>query len=140
MVEFQKHTHPLTDPSPDLINIVNRKDADDTINVSDALIIGDKMNQEFMKSLPDGFHSSITGKVKTMETMKRGIKVGEKMVYDMESLFSRLLMVGQSRNISLTSVFEYELCGVPSSIIDEFGLLRKGNKANLVKKNGNHVN
>lgn len=68
-----------------------------------------------------------------METVKKGVRVGEKMIYDMEVLFSRLLIVGQTRNISLTSVFEYELCGVPSSIIDEFGLLRKGNKANLVK-------
>ena len=75
-------------------------------------------------------------KFKTMETMKKVIQVGEKMIYDMEALFSRLLIVGQTRNISLSSVFEFELCGVPSSIIDEFGLLRKGSKANLVKKLG----
>ena len=53
----------------------------------------------------------------------------------MEALFSRLLIVGQSRNTSLVSVFEYELCAVPFSIIDEFGFIRKGNKANIVKKN-----
>ena len=52
----------------------------------------------------------------------------------MESLFSRLLIVGQSRKTSLVSVFEYELCAVPFSIIDEFGFIRKGNKANIVKK------
>ena len=52
----------------------------------------------------------------------------------MEALFSRLLIVGQSRNTSLVSVFEYELCAVPFSIIDEFGFIRKGNKANIVKK------
>ena len=66
--------------------------------------------------------------------MKRGVKVGDKTVYDMEALFSRLLIVGQTRNVNLASNFEFELCGVPSCIIDEFGLLRKGNKANLVKK------
>ena len=54
--------------------------------------------------------------------MKRGIKVGDAMIYDMEALFSRLLIVGQNRNTSLVSVFEYELCAVPSSIFDEFGL------------------
>ena len=52
----------------------------------------------------------------------------------MEALFSRLLIVGQNRNTSLVSVFEYEFCAVPFSIIDEFGFIRKGNKANIVKK------
>ena len=61
-----------------------------------------------MQSLPDGFHSSIKGRIKTMEAMKRGIKVGVKMVYGMETLFSWLPIVGQTRNISLASVFEYE--------------------------------
>ena len=74
-----------------------------------------------------------------MEHMKKVIRVGEKMVYDMEALFSCLLIVGQAHNLSLKTVFEYELCGVPSAIIDEFGLLRKGNKANLVKKIGSHI-
>lgn len=35
--------------------------------------------------------------------------------------------------ISLTYVFDFELCVVPLLIIDELGLLRKENKANLVK-------
>ena len=69
-----------------------------------------------------------------METaMKRGVVVGEKTVYDMEVLFSRLLIVGQSRNINLATVFEYELCAVPPSIIDEFGIFRKGSKAQLMQ-------
>ena len=52
----------------------------------------------------------------------------------MEALFSRLLIVGQNRNTSLVSVFEYELCAVPFFIIDDFGFIRKGIKANIVKK------
>ena len=43
-------------------------------------------------------------------------------------------MVGQTRNISLASVFKYQLCGVPAYIIDEFGLFCSWNKATLVKK------
>ena len=31
-------------------------------------------------------------------------------------------------------MYQYELCAVPSSIIDEFCFIRKGNKANIVKK------
>ena len=40
----------------------------------------------------------------------------------------------QNRNTSLVSVFEYELCAVPFSIIDEFGFIRKCDKANIAKK------
>ena len=58
----------------------------------------------------------------------------------MEAPFIRLLIVGQNRNTSLVSVFEYELCAVPFSIIDEFGFIRKGNKANVVKKTSHHFN
>ena len=128
------HVHPLTDQSSDLVNIVNRKVADKSINVVDTVSIGEEMSLDFVKSLPGGFHNRLTNRVKTMETMKRGVVVGEKTVYDMEALFSRLLIVGQSRNINLATVFEYELCAVPPSIFDEFGILRKGSKAQLVKK------
>ena len=94
-----------------------------------------KNNSRFVDpNLPEGFHKAISGKIKTMETMKRWIKVGDAMIYDMEALFSRLLIVGQNRKTSLVSVFEYKLCVVPSSIIDEFGFICKGNKANIVKK------
>ena len=61
----------------------------------------------------------------SMETMKKRIQVGEKMVCDTEVLFSQMLIVGQIRNIRLTYVFEYELCRVPSSTLNKFGLLCK---------------
>ena len=86
------------------------------------------MSLDFEKSLPDGFQNRLTNRVKTMETMKRGVVVGKKRVYDMEALFSRLFIVGQSRNINLATVLEYGLCAVPPSIIDEFG---KGVKLSL---------
>ena len=53
-----------------------------------------------------------------METMQRGVVVGEKTVYDMEAVY-----------INITAVLE---CAVPPSIIDEFGILRKV-KAQLMK-------
>ena len=42
MVEIQKYAYSLTYPYTDLINIVNRKVADDSINVGDAELIGEK--------------------------------------------------------------------------------------------------
>ena len=120
--EFKKHMNPLVDPSLELINIVNRKVADDSINVADIVNIGEGMTRNFVNSLPECFHKAISGEIKTMDTMKREIQVGDAMIYDMEALLSRLLTVGQNRNTSLVSVFEYELCAVPSSIFDEFGI------------------
>ena len=111
---------------------MNRKVADDSINVADIVNIGEGMTRNFVNSLPECFHKAISGKIKTMDTMKRGIKVGDAMIYDMEALLSRLLIVGQNRNTSLVSVFEYELCAVPSSIFDEFGI--------YCEKTGHHFN
>ena len=84
---------------------MNRKVADDSINVADIVIIDEEMTRNSV-FLPEGFHKSISEKIETMGTMKRGIKVGDAMIYDTEALFSRPLIVGQNRNTSLVSVFE----------------------------------
>ena len=57
-------------------------------------------------------------------------------VIDLENIFLRLLMIGQKRQMELGPLFAYELCAVPSSLIDEHGCLRKSNKSGLVKHLG----
>ena len=52
----------------------------------------------------------------------------------MEDIFSRLLMVGLQREMELESIFHYELCTFPSSLVDEYGCLRKGNKSVLASR------
>ena len=69
-----------------------------------------------------------------MEMMKKGIKVGTSTVYDMETIFLRLITLGQTRHMELAPIFEFELCAVPPSLIDEFGCLQKGTKSTLVHK------
>ena len=69
--ELKKHINPLVDPSLELINIVNRKVADNSINVADTVNIGEEMTRNFVNFLPEGFHKAISWKIKTMETMKR---------------------------------------------------------------------
>jgi hypothetical protein len=132
--ELAKHSHPLTVDSSVLYNIVNGKVAQDEVNVADALQIGEQMTASFKNSLPSGFHARIPMQVKTMEKLKLGMKVGEKTAFDLETIFLRLLMLGQQRQLQLDEVFQFELCAVPSSLIDEYGCLRKGNKAVLVKR------
>ena len=52
----------------------------------------------------------------------------------MESIFLRLLLVGQQREMELLPISGYELCAVPPSLVDEYGCLRKENKAVLMHR------
>ena len=122
--ELTKHSHPLKDQSNHLYNIITGQIASDDINVAEALSIGRQMKAKFTSGLPEHFHSSISSPVKTMESMKKGTKAGSSVIYSMETIFLRLLTVGQTRQVQLAPVFEFELCAVPPSLIDEFGCLR----------------
>ena len=50
-------------------------------------------------SLPQGFH----------ETIQKRVKRQGHLIYDMEFLFARLLVVGQQRVIDLKDVFDHEI-------------------------------
>ena len=52
----------------------------------------------------------------------------------MASLFCVLITVGQHRQAELQTLFDYEFCAVPASIIDEYGCLGTGSKSTLVSK------
>lgn len=132
--ELNKHSHPLNDHSDCLYNIVTGKVASPEINVAEATSTGNQMKAEFISSLPDHFHRTISSPVKTMETMKKGTKVGPSMIYNMETIFLRFITIGQTRQMELAPIFKFELCAVPPSLIDEFGCLRKGTKSTLVHK------
>ena len=64
------------------------------------------------------FHAKISSQVKTKEQLKRGMKVGDKTAFDLETIFLRLLMVGQERQLQLAPIFQYDLCTIPPSLID----------------------
>ena len=61
-------------------------------------------------------------------------------IFDIETLFARLLVDSQQRGMEVTAIFQYERNPVPPSLIDEFGCLRKGDKTVLVKCLGVPVN
>ena len=69
-----------------------------------------------------------------METMRKGVKIGNSHTYDMEKLYVRLLLGSQHRYIRLSDLFKYELSPVPPSLFDEYGDMRKASKAKLVHK------
>ncbi len=57
--ELKKHSHPLQPTSPSLYNIINGKVAGASVNVHDALQIGEDMLLNFRLSLPGGFHAPL---------------------------------------------------------------------------------
>ena len=73
------------------IIIVSGKIAPPAVNVADAVSIGDNTLSVFRRSLPSGFHVKMSSPVKTIDYLKRGVKMGEKTVFDAESIFLRIL-------------------------------------------------
>lgn len=74
--------------------------------------------------------------VRSIESLKRAVAVKGMAIYDIETLFSRLLDLGQQRSVDLSNIFQFKLNPVPTSLNNEYGCLRKGNKAVLVKSLG----
>ena len=137
LAEVDKYPHPLEDNRPHLYNPVTGQIASADVNVADSILVGEKMEREFISSLPDGFYNAISSPIKTMCTLKGQTKgTKSKPVVDLETIFLRLLMIGQQRKIELGPLFAYELCAVPPALIDGQGCLRKGNKSGLVKRLG----
>ena len=132
--ELKKHSHPLKLTSSSLYNIINGKVANASVNVQETRKMGESMLFDFRSSLPGGFHAPLKRKVKTMESIKCGVTIGDTMLYDTAALFCRLITVGQHRQVKLQTLFDYELCAVPASIIDEYGCLRTETKSTVVSK------
>ena len=132
-VELEKYSHSLNDQQPGVSNICNGQVAPDTVNVQNALAIGSEQSRQFSASLSSEFHKTIKKKVKTMELLKKAVTVKVNVIYDVVTLFSRLLVVGQQRSIDIADLFQFEPSPVPPALIDEYGCLMKGDKAVLVK-------
>ena len=95
-VEVEKYSHPLEDNRPHLYNPVSGQVAVADINVADSIVIGDKMEREYIASLPNGFFNPISSPIKTMSILKKRTKGKQVIpVIDLESIFLRLLVIGQ---------------------------------------------
>ena len=119
--EFDRCSHPLEIESDVLYNIVNGQVAPAVVNVSDALALGALMVTAFRISLPAGIHAKLSSPEKTMKKLR----IGDQVVFDLESIFLRLLLVGQQREMELLSIFGYELCAVHPSLVDEYGCVHR---------------
>ena len=86
LIELQKHANPLIDNGPALHNIVNGQIVTGSVIIQNALEIGTDQSSSFDNSLPSAFHSAISRRILTLESMKKSITIKGKQVYVMESL------------------------------------------------------
>ena len=79
---LSKQSQPLEGQGEDnvLYNIVNSKMYPPAVKVAYAVSIGDNTLSVFRRSLPSGFHAKISSPVKTMDYLKRGVKMRENSV------------------------------------------------------------
>ena len=112
VVELEKYCHPLNDEQLGVSNICYGQVAPDTVNVQNALAFRIWQSRQFSASLSSEFYKTIKKKVKTIELLKKAVTVKGKAIYDIETLFSRLLVVGQQRSIDIADVFQFELSPV----------------------------
>ena len=117
-----------------LLNIVTGQVAPAEVNVDRAVSIGQTQQEEFETSWPKGFRASISKKVITMAAMKKHIKVGSTSVYDTNLIYSRVIGLQGSRDISMKDILQYELSPMPTSLFhDDVTMRIPSNKSSLKK-------
>ncbi len=92
-----------------------------------------KIVAQCASTLPEGFYYPLHMQVVMLETMMKGVKVDDSLVYDMEKLYGRLLVISLNRDITLENM-SYELTPIPSSLFDDYDGLKKSAKSKLVHK------
>jgi len=107
-----------------IINVVTGRIAPDNVTADKSVAIGQLQMTHFESSWPDGFNGTINKKVVTMSTMRKHIKIGNIELYDTNLIYSRVIGLQGSRDISMKDVLEYELSPVPTSMYEDNGEIR----------------
>ncbi len=68
---------PKQHPSRGIASIVSGKITPASVNVENAVLIGKGMMQDFEKTWPDRFYTTISKNVKTMATSCRSVQIGD---------------------------------------------------------------
>ena len=79
-----------------LLHVVNRCVCSAKVNVQDAVCIGNKMEADFKDALPSDFYKPIRSKAVTLQSVKKGVNVGDKTVFDVEKLYACMLALIKS--------------------------------------------
>ena len=126
---------PNNHPKSSIINIATGRIGPETVNVNDAVKQGRKLMQAFESSWPDGFYSSLSSKIVTMNIINRKVRIDDKTSFDTDLIYNRMMGLRGSRDISTKNMFSYELAPVPTSMFEDDGQMRTSkNKSDLKRK------
>ena len=78
-------------PEGSIVNIVSGKLAPASVNVENAVMIGETMLEDYEKTWSEGFNSTISKKVETMAASCKFVKIGDSKVYDLNAIYSRVI-------------------------------------------------
>ncbi|CAC5398050.1 unnamed protein product [Mytilus coruscus] len=132
---FLKSRNPFIEPEVDrsLRNIETGVVADKTVNVDDAKMVGTCTIQEIVgKNIAD--HTFRRKKqVITLGNKVQAKLDGKPLRIDSQLLFQRCTTAAHGIFDDISDIFQYELCGVPSSIFETTGLPREPQKSTLAE-------
>lgn len=129
--------HPLKphDHLPEsIVNVTSGKIAPASVNVDNAVQIGETMLKNFEMTWPKGYYSAIPKKVRTMAITMKSIQVDDSKIYDLNGIYSRIIALFSSdRSVDVTDVLAYELAPVPTAMFTEKGMRLCKAKSTLKK-------
>ncbi|XP_055996638.1 uncharacterized protein LOC125683641 [Ostrea edulis] len=133
LITFLKDRNPFLEDDRSLRNIETGVVGDKTVNVDDAKKVGCCILQELPgENIAD--HSFKRKKQAVTLGNKTQIKLdGEPIQVDPHLLFQRRTTAANGIFDDISEIFQYELCGVPSSIFESTGLPREPQKSNLAE-------
>ncbi|KAK3705553.1 hypothetical protein QZH41_000251 [Actinostola sp. cb2023] len=118
-------------PNPSLRNIMNGVNADSSVNVDTAKVIGEKILTSMTGQFPSEYTFKRSAQVTTLAS-KSAVRIGNDHVQiDPQLLFQRLILACNSSD-DLEALFRYELCSYPTALFDSSLMLRQPQKPVLV--------
>ena len=115
------------------MNVMRDKLAPDKVNVDDACNIGCKMLLAFKDGLPDNLYQPLSKEVGTMEVSKKSIQIGNVHVFDTTLIYSRVIALQLSRDVSREEVLKFELTLIPAAMFLDSGEMRTSGSKSVLK-------
>ena len=116
---LQQCIHPLqieSHASNTLVNVYTGEESEPSSNVNKASEIGESQMQQFKNDLPGSFREKLTSKVVLMSSTrdKKKNRKNDAPSYNLDLIFSRVLLLLGTQQIQLDDVFKFELASAYS--------------------------
>ena len=133
------YIHPLqieTHSANVLVNIYNGEEAGENVNVNKSFEIGMNYMNEFQEKLPEGFREKMSTRVVTMAEGKKKKEANATIQvkdYNTELIMSRVLYLLGNNQLDFSTLFNYELAPVPTSLFKDSGDARYPKTKSVLK-------